>query len=157
MSIESFAEWLDATMVSTAFKDNFWFVPTVQSVHFIALSFVFPYSILLALRAWKLAGTDWSAQQWSKRLYPWMWWSLLVLFITGIMMIVAEPTRELPNPAFQFKMICLMLVIPLGLQLSRKFDQSHECDLSSPYRWLAVVMVVLWFAMLFAGRWIAYV
>lgn len=154
MSIESFADWLDATTLSTAFKDNFWFVPSVQSVHFIALSFVFPYSIILALRAWKLAGTDWSTQQWASRLYPWMWWSLLVLLATGVMMIIAEPTRELPNPAFQFKMVCLVIVVPLALKLSRIFGQSD--DLTPGSRVLATAMVILWFAMLFAGRWIAY-
>jgi hypothetical protein len=95
------------------------------------------------------------------RFLPLVWWPLLILFATGAVMIIGEPARSLKNPAFQLKMLLLVTaLIVTGLsQFFRRQDGTHG-DLGSAPRLLrvaiAVVSMLLWSAIIFAGRWIAY-
>jgi hypothetical protein len=157
MSLQRFADWLDETPISTAIKSNFWFIPSVQAVHILAVCLVFSGSVFILLRSWNVLGLDWTPGQWTRRLYPSLWWSLLVLLLTGMLMVVGEPTRELPNPAFQLKMVCLVMVTPLTFWLTRRLCKVEGGDAAPLVRGLTIVVVALWLAMIFAGRWIAYV
>jgi len=157
MSVANFASWLDATSVSLALKNNFWAVPTLQSIHILAVCLVFTSAVIVFLRAWNLVGTDWTAERWARRLYPPHWWALLVLLVTGIFQVLAEPMRELPNPAFQIKMVCVLIAVPLALWIARQFYSGRDDAATRlPTRSASIVMVALWFVIIFAGRWIAY-
>jgi len=90
-----------------------------------------------------------------KRLRP-----LLVLLATGIIMIVAEPARSLKNPAFQLKMgllIAALIVTSLFQLLHRRNTSFGDAAGSrAAAATLAVVSILLWSSIIFAGRWIAY-
>src|SRR5262249_38387694 len=45
------------------------------------------------------------------RFLPFIWWPLIVLLLTGIVMIVGEPPRSLKNPLFQIKMALLFAAL----------------------------------------------
>jgi hypothetical protein len=94
------------------------------------------------------------------RFLPLVWWTLLVLLATGIIMIIAEPARSLKNPAFQLKMgllIAALTVTALFQFLHRR--NAAFGDAAGPRAaavTLAVVSILLWSSIIFAGRWIAY-
>jgi len=167
--MEGFATWLDATPLSTALKANFWVVPSLQSIHILAIGLVFTSAFIVALRAWNLIGADWTPSQWARRLYPPHWWGLLALLVTGILQALAEPTRDFPNPAFQLKMLLVLIAVPIALWMTRQFymrDPGPAAAAGSGVASIApgillraasVVVVVLWIAIIFLGRWIAYI
>jgi hypothetical protein len=76
-------------------------------------------------------------------------------------MIVGEPARSLMNPAFQLKMMLLMAVLILTccLQFLQRRNPALG-DSASGRRGaaltIAVVSMLLWSGIIFAGRWIAY-
>jgi hypothetical protein len=76
-------------------------------------------------------------------------------------LITGEPTRSLENPAFQTKMVLLILamITTLGLQLPTFKDPAYW-ELTTGHRVsarvLAVISLLLWVGIVFAGRWIAY-
>jgi len=158
MSLSNFASWLDATPLSTSLKDNFWAVPTLQSIHILAVCLVFTSAVVVSLRVWNLMGTDWNPHLWARRLYPPQWWALLVLLITGLLQVLAEPTRELPNPAFQIKMVGVIVAVVLAQWMTRQFYRGPE-DVAAraSVRLTSILLGVLWLGIIFAGRWIAYV
>jgi hypothetical protein len=138
-----------------AMQDQSWIVPTVQTVHILAIGFVFSSSLILSLRAAGASGIEWSPAQWGRRLNRWVGWSLLVLLLSGSILIVGEPARSLLSPVFQLKML---LVIATGLLvwwLATRLQKQHE-QASASNRGLAVLIVLMWVAVISCGRWIAY-
>jgi hypothetical protein len=157
MSLDNFATWLDATPLSTSLKTNFWVVPTLQSIHILSVCLVLSTAVIVSLRAWNLMGVDWTPQTWARRLYPPQWWALLGLLVTGIFQVLAEPTRELPNQYFQFKMLGVLITVPIVLWMTRRFyAEGAEARVPGLVRLASIVVVALWGAIIFAGRWIAY-
>jgi uncharacterized membrane protein len=98
----------------------------------------------------------------AQRFLPWIWWTLVLLLISGSTLIIGEPGRSLGNPAFVLKMsmLCTVLILTLvfqrGLRSDSQFwDRSRSRRASS--RVIAAVSLVLWVGIIFAGRWIAYI
>ena len=132
-------------------------VPAVQTAHILAIGIVFSSSLVLALRAAHVSGIDWSPARWGQRLNRWMGWSLLVLLVTGAVLIVGEPARSLLSPVFQLKMVLVVATTALAWLLARRLqhlDPPEHATLVE--RGLAVAIVLLWMAIISAGRWIAY-
>ena len=81
-----------------------WVIPTVQSIHILAIAIVMSATAMLNLRLAGFIGSDSSVRQLANRSLPWLWWSLPVLLATGLVMILGEPARELTNAFFWSKM-----------------------------------------------------
>jgi hypothetical protein len=142
-ALDKFCTWLEETPLSQAIQGAGWVVPSVQTIHILAIAAVMASVLMLALR---LAGIVWRDQPLPlvyRRFRPVIWWSLPVLLATGIVMIIGEPARSLANPVFQLKMALLVSAIVVTLLPFRN-------------RLIAIVSMALWVGIVFAGRWIAY-
>jgi len=86
-----------------------------------------------------------------------IWLALPILFISGSILIVGEPARSLANPAFQMKIIMLLMVIAITLSI-QKIRAPNGTPLRSDrkVKLLAVLSLMLWFGIVACGRWIAY-
>ena len=97
----------------------------------------------------------------ARRFLPWVWWSVLVLLLSGSILIVGEPERSLTNPTFQLKMGMLLTVLVLtatfqsGLRRDPQYWERTMPRLAS-VRLIAGTSLLLWIGIVFAGRWIAY-
>jgi hypothetical protein len=141
--LAKFCAWLEGTPLSQAIQDNSWVVPSVQTVHILAIAALMGSALLIGLR---VAGVAWREQPLAQvrgRFRPVIWWALPVLLGTGMVMIIGEPARSLANPVFQLKMLLVVSAIIVTL-------------LPSENRLLGALAVSLWIAVVFAGRWIAY-
>jgi hypothetical protein len=161
LTINEICHWIDQTALSQAIQVTNWVVPTVQTIHILAIAVVASSALMIDLR---LIGVFWANRPMkvvTSRFLPLVWWPLLVLLATGAIMIIAEPTRSLKNPAFQLKMLLLIaaLVVTGLFQFLQRRDATFG-DLRSAPRaapaTLAVVSMLLWSSIIFAGRWIAY-
>jgi len=97
----------------------------------------------------------------TSRFFPWIWSALSILAITGGILISAEPARDLPNPMFQTKMALVSLVIANTLVLQHKINRlasdTDQVGVSPAIKVIGLVSLIVWVAIIFAGRWIAYV
>lgn len=161
MSMSEFSEWLYGVPVSEYFRDAGWIVPTVQSIHIVAIAVLIGSSILLDL---KLAGIVARTEQPAivyQRYMPWVWSGLVVLLLTGAVMTIAEPDRVLTNWLFWTKM-ALVIVAFLSTLLMRipmrraelVTEGSTWSAVAKPLGWLSLA---IWIAIILCGRWIAYV
>jgi hypothetical protein len=161
-SIDDFCSWLKVTPFSVTLQTIAWIVPAVQTVHILAISAVISSVLMITLRAFGLSARDQPLGVVVRRFLPVIAWSLPILLVTGLLMITAEPARSLENPAFFLKMSLLLVAIAVGM-VGRFTVQKAEgfWESSGPRRWtaklLTVVLLSLWVAIIFAGRWIAYV
>ena len=160
MSIAAFSEWLYNTHISQGIQSNTWIIPTVQSIHIIAISMLMGSAIVLDLKlAGFIARTE-SAAIVFRRYMPWLWAGLAILLLTGLVMIIGEPARELENWIFWTKMG--LVVIAFFLTLIMRVPMLRE-DLGNQSRiWsllvkpLGLLALAIWILIIFCGRWIAY-
>jgi hypothetical protein len=160
-SLNEICAWIDATALSQAIQVTNWVVPTVQTIHILAIAVVVSSVLMIDLRLIGLFWADRPLNQVSSRFLPLVWWPLLVLLATGAIMIIAEPARSLKNPAFQLKMSVLLAALAVtGLFQFLQRRNATFGDLRSGSRAaaaaVAIVSMLLWSAIVFAGRWIAY-
>jgi hypothetical protein len=156
--LEGLSAWIETTRLHQTVQTVEWVVPTVQTVHLLAIAAVFGSSLVLALRTLRLAGTDWSPAQWQRRLGGWIGLGLVVLLLSGSLLIVGEPGRSLLNFTFQLKMGLLIgaIIVLMPLAGGMKRLDRPDAGAAMSLRLLAVLLILLWLAIIACGRWIAY-
>jgi hypothetical protein len=160
MSSELIIAWIYASPLSIAIRDMFWVVPTVQSVHIVAIAVIFGAAVISDLRLAGVFATDEPMGGVVRRYYPWMRAALIVLLLSGLVMVIGEPDRVLVNTTFWLKMFLVVAVFTLTWlvrrPLLRTVDPAPSDDEKPPIRVLAWLSIVLWCVVIFCGRWIAY-
>lgn len=153
-------DWLYATPLSTAIRDLLWVVPTVQSIHIIAIAVIFGCAVISDLRLAGVLATDEPVRGVIRRYYPWMRYALLALLATGLIMAIGEPDRVLVNSIFWLKMALVVVAFTLAWRLRRPYlrpaDPAHSPDEKPPVRAFAWLSIALWCVVIICGRWIAY-
>jgi hypothetical protein len=158
--IEEFCDWLASTSVSVAFQSANWFVPLVQTVHIIAIAILLTAVYVISFRLVGLTRGSQSLPVMMAKSTPWIWSALAVLLVTGALLTITEPARELLNWVFRTKMILvLVLAAILGwLQVRMRADPARwSMTPQLQARVAGVVCLLVGAAIVTAGRWIAYV
>ena len=157
MSVESFGDWLYATPISTIIRETTWIIPTVQSVHILAIAVIVGSSLVSELRLAGMLATDQAPAAIVRRYLPRIWWALLVLLLTGSVLIVAEPGRTLGNTVFWIKMGMIASALALTLIFRKPLlVAADEADLALAAKPVAWLLLMVWIAVIFCGRFIAY-
>ena len=158
--LKSLSGWIEATPLSTTIKSAAWVVPFVQSLHILAICVVIVSVAMLDLRLVGLIDREQSVRRMARRYLPPVWWALPVLALTGAIMIAGEPERELLSPFFWSKMALLATVLTLTAVLSGLLEDRPLAELPLVKRLIVQVggalSLLLWLAIIFCGRWIAY-
>lgn len=160
--MKALSAWLATTSLSATIQNVSWIIPSVQTVHILAIAALFSSVLLVDLRLLGAFQRREPLLAVVQRFLHWMWYVLAVLFVSGTLLIVGEPDRSLTNPAFGIKMALLLVVVLLTLLIARPLRRNATFWESSPgRRALAGVIgacsLLLWSGVIFAGRWIAYV
>ena len=161
MMLTEFVRWLGDTRASKLIADTEWVIPAAQSVHILAIAGLITSMAMLDLRLIGVYGRGHSIQSLAARFIPWLWRSLIILLATGAIMIAGEPDRELVNWVFQLKMSMLAAVLGLtvlSIRVLKGFGGAWDRGAGPPLaaRLVGSVSLLLWLAILVAGRWIAY-
>jgi hypothetical protein len=143
--VKPFAEWLSQTALSLAIQSHEWVIPTIQSVHIVAICAVVGSALMIDLRILGLAWREQTVSETHARFGPWLSGALLVLALTGVVMIVGEPPRELLAISFWMKMTLVAFGVAAHATLRRR-----------PGKALAGATLALWVCVIVLGRLIAY-
>ena len=149
--MQHFAQWLQATPLSIAIQSTSWLIPLLQSIHIVMIGLVFVAVLLLVLRVLGLARTDELPSVVWSRFAPWLRRGVIVLALTGLVLIIGEPVREFTAISFWLK----MLLLALGLSAIAVLGKALRRDALAS-RGLAVLTLLVWIAVIFFGRAIAY-
>ena len=160
--IEKFCDWLSTTQVSVAFQSTSWFVPLVQTIHIVSIAILLTSVYVVSFRLIGLSKGMQPLATVARRLAPWIWASLCVLLVTGILLTITEPARELLNWVFRTKMVLVLLLAAILWRVLLRVRRSPAYWSESPARSRAgqaigLLCVVIGACIIVAGRWIAYV
>jgi hypothetical protein len=95
-----------------------------------------------------------------QKFFPMVWVAFWINALTGTMLLVADATSKVPNPAFAVKMVFVVLgVINLRMIQKRVFREPDiaEGRLPANARMLAGTSLILWLGAITCGRLLAYI
>ncbi len=136
------------------------FPPIIQTVHILGIAVVMATAILLNLRILGLAIPAMNIGELLERAFPWLWIALVSNVISGAFFVFGRPNRYFANPVFSSKLAFLSGAVALAVLFyvmqKRKPGYWEIPRHIWAARGLAVLSLGLWFMVLMAGRWIAY-
>jgi hypothetical protein len=80
--------------------------------------------------------------------------------VTGLGLFSVQPANYAGNPAFQIKLLILVLAMAnaVSVDLGRAWKQAIETnEIAAVLRWQAAASSMLWITVLVAGRWLGFV
>ncbi len=163
MSFEVFCKWIENSPLGTGVRDSIWIFPVVESIHILAIVLLGFTAVLIDLR---LLGTGFLRRrpvaEVARQLTPWMWRAIVLLILTGITLFASEAASKCyGSKAFYVKMALLAIAIVnasvSAAAIRRHADQWNRAGAApAGARAMAVVSLVAWAGVVFAGRGIAY-
>lgn len=145
------ATQIAATSLSQSLQASTWLYPITESIHLVGIAmlvggaFVFDLRLLGMGRSLSLASVAELNLKLSRR-------GFVLAILTGSLLVIANPKEILLNRTFQIKMALILaaLVNVGGYHWRARKDQPSWSKAH------AVLSLVLWTAVIFAGRLIAY-
>lgn len=153
------AEWLQAAAISAELRSISWLIPLLQSIHILTIGIVFVSSLMISLRVLGRVRADEPLAAVWKRFAPWMWCGIVVMTVTGLLLVIAEPVRELMALSFLIKMLLIVIGVIGTALFGRSLASARSVtnlEFPTTVKAAAVGIVVLWVAIIFLGRAIAY-
>jgi hypothetical protein len=154
----AFLGTIEETALSVWIRDSpslfaFWFI---LSFHAIGMGLLVGASTVIALRILGVARDLPLAPL--KRLYPIIWTGFWIQVVSGVLLLVAYPTKSLTNLDFYLKLGLIALAMALMLKIKKGvFDITlGEEIVMARGRTVAVWSLVCWGGAVTAGRFLAY-
>jgi cytochrome bd-type quinol oxidase subunit 2 len=148
------AQWLNGLPLGVMMRHYGWLFPLLQTLHILATGLVMSATIMISLRLWRVSKTQSIAAR-AHRYLPWIWWSLVVLTLTGAALIVGNP-RSLRDPALPVKLwltlaaIVVTLALALMMRSGHRFEKRGGGHLTMSVA--AAATLILWLGVTFLGR-----
>jgi len=158
MTLYQICQILQDSEVGTSIRESTWTFPAIETVHVLGLAVSVGILVMLDLRLVGVAGRQQPVSTMVNRFVPWVWWTLPILLLSGSLLIIGEPSRELLNPYFRAKMLMLLtvIIITLVVQLRNLRDSTFWESRKLLAGCAGVISLLLWVGIVTAGRWIAY-
>jgi hypothetical protein len=148
--------WLAGLPVGQALRRISWIIPWLQTVHILANAALLSSVIMIDLRIWGFSQSQTVTER-ARRFQPWIWGSLLVLTVTGVLLMTVTPRRTLLDITFQTKMMLtgIAALASIALQVAL-WPKTVAWDGKSIARTMASTLAtfafVLWMGATLAGR-----
>jgi hypothetical protein len=155
----AFLVWLEATALSTGLRESVsvFAFPMILAYHTIGLGFLVGLSAALDLRL--LGAAPKVPISALKSFFPVAWAGFWVNAASGLLLLIAYPTKALTNPLFYLKLLLIVAAVALLRRITATAFRSPDFDqaaIPSGIKRMAVASLVCWIAIIFAGRFLAY-
>src|SRR4051812_42226636 len=85
--IADFALRMSEAPLTVWITTHFWAIPILQCVHILSIAIAFGSVLMMNARIWGLNGEGRTVAQTTNRYMPWMWWSLIFVIASGVLML----------------------------------------------------------------------
>jgi hypothetical protein len=163
--IESFLNapfWIDVENWPISWEiGGTWLFPFLESIHVIAAAMVVGSILFVDLRLLSLAATNYSISTLSKELVPWSWAAFIIATITGLGMFITRAASHVVNPAFQWKLVLLVLagvnMAYFHLKIYRSITRWEVGPKIGQLKFIGGLSLFLWCGVMLAGRWVGHI
>lgn len=157
--MDPFFVWLEATPLSTWLREepSLWAFPFVLILHTVGLAFLVGANVAIDARVLGLArGVPLLSL---RRYYRAMWAGFWVNAFSGVLLLIAYPTKALTNPLFYAKLLLIGLALALASAIKRQMMiGAVAAGVRAPQalQVLAAASLACWVLSITAGRFLAY-
>ena len=157
--MDSYFRWVEAWPLGIWVREypSIWGFPFILVLHTVGLAFMVGVNVVVDVRA--LGGASGVPLISLRRYYRWMWAGFWVNAVSGVLLLIAYPTKALTNPLFYLKLALIAVGIKLAYVIRGHMLQG-EADAGvavSRRLWtLAAASLVTWVLVITAGRLLAY-
>jgi hypothetical protein len=157
-----FCQWLEQTAVGSTIRQSLWLFPAIETVHLLGMAALVGTITVLDLRLLGWAMPQKRVSEVTARLLPWVWLGFGVQVVTGVLLFSSEAVKIYGNPAFRLKMILLLLAgihaLIFQTVVSRKLPAWDDRPaLPVMAKTMGMISILLWIAIVTAGRFIGFV
>jgi hypothetical protein len=157
--MESFFIWVESWRLGIWIREepSLWGFPFILVLHTIGLAFLVGVNVAVDVRA--IGGVAGVPLVSLRRYYRWMWAGFWVNAFSGVLLLIAYPTKALTNPVFYLKLALIAGGLALSYAIRRHMLQGEGgagVPVSRRLRTLAAVSLLVWAASITAGRLLAY-
>jgi hypothetical protein len=157
--MDPFFIWLETTPLSVWLRESpsIMVFPFVLILHTVGLAFLVGANVAFDVRVLGLArGVPLMSM---RRYYRSMWAGFWVNAFSGVLLLIAYPTKALTNPLFYVKLSLITLALLVGQRIRRYMMSgvvAAGVRAPRPLKILATVSLMLWLISITAGRFLAY-
>jgi hypothetical protein len=161
VSLHALLDWLHDTPFSVTMRESLWAEPIVETIHVLTLTLFLGFVLLLDLRLLDLALRRTPVSAIFRQLNPGLFGGFAVMVVTGLLLFSGDPAAFYGTIFFKLKMILLILaganVLVFNATLGRAMA-AWDMGVATPpaAKLVGIVSLVLWVAVVAAGRGIAY-
>jgi hypothetical protein len=157
--MDAFFTSIETSALSVWLRESttLWAFPFVLILHTVGLAFLVGANVAIDLRALGRAmGVPLISM---RRYYRAMWAGFWVNAVSGVLLLIAYPTKALTNPVFYLKLLLIAAGLVLAVKI-RVYTMSGTVGATDsaprPLRKLAAVSLLVWALSITAGRLLAY-
>lgn len=152
---------IETSPLGVFIAESVWAYPALETIHIIGLGLLFGAIVAFDLRVLGL-NMALSVSKLGRHLLPWVWTGFGLNAMSGILLFASDASDFAANPALQTKLFLIMIA---GLNAfffrwriaPRLANWDQNVRAPAQARLSAASSIVLWIAIVVAGRMIAYV
>jgi hypothetical protein len=165
MVLEQFWSWLEGTELAIRIAESWWF-PLLESLHVVAVALVVGAILMIDLRLLGVAARSYAVSALSRDLLRWSWLGFAMATVTGIGLFITRAYYYVGNPAFQAKLVLLLLagvnIAVFHFVVARDqttWDQAQSNAAATPLKakLAGLASLLLWSGVVLAGRWTGHI
>lgn len=160
---EAFWDGIEHSALATAVRESIWIYPFLETVHAVGLGLIFGSILAFDLRVLGIHKSL-PLRLLGRHLLPWVWAGFVLNATSGVLMFASDAVEFSTNPALRAKLVLIALA---GINAyvfqkriyQRQMTEEYDVDFPSPpaARVSAALSIVLWLAIITAGRMMAFV
>ena len=125
---------------------------TVEILHYFSMFILVGSMVIVDLRVLGLVARRQDAAQLAERLFPWIWISLALNFLTGFLMFAGSAVSYYRNDVFYDKIGIIVLAIVVNIFVQKKVRKWDQLPAMPAWaKLIAVVSIGLWIGAIIAG------
>jgi|SRR5690242_1477476 uncharacterized protein DUF6644 len=155
-----FCQWLETREWAVAIHQSLWLFPLIETAHLFGIILLVGATSALDLRLIGWSMKDQPVSRMARRLLPWAWVGLTVQVGTGFFLFASEASRCWENKAFRVKMVMLIFAglnaLIFHQTAYRRVAGWDVAPTPAAAKFAGCFSILLWFGIVAAGRWIAF-
>ena len=160
MSLDALWSWLGDSELAFQIGATWWF-PLLESIHVLSITFLIGAIMMVDFRLLGWAASMYRLNVITKELTPWAWAALIPAVITGCGLFISRPAAYAENPAFQIKMV-LLIIAAVNVFVFHRLLQNAESSTDGEKPTLSVqcaggLSLLLWLGVILTGRWVGHI
>ena len=152
-------QWLERTSLSVAINESLWAFAVVEAIHLLALAVIGGAVLVVDLRLLGLAFQEQRVGDVARVAQPWFVWSLAAMLLTGFVLFLSlAASKYYVHDYFWVKMYFLAGAMLFSFLIRQRVIMGDDARANSALgKVVAIVSLVLWSGVGFAGKAIGYI